>query len=70
MNALSILHVEFDDLDKDVSGEHDGDGRPGCTHTARFGNLDDCHPTAVRALHLNVQLFVAHHKDHVYYIFK
>lgn len=26
VNALSILHVKFDGLDRDVSGEHDGDG--------------------------------------------
>ena len=45
--------------------EHDGDGRRS-THTARLRNLDDSHPVSVRALHLNVQLFVAHDKDHVY----
>lgn len=69
MDALSILQVEFDGLDGDVSKEHDGDGSR-CTHTARLRNLDDCHPTAVRALHLDVQFFMAHDKDHVYYKFE
>jgi hypothetical protein len=47
--------------------EHDGVGS-GVTHTARFRDLDDFHPTTVRTLHLDVQFFVAHDKYHVYCI--
>jgi hypothetical protein len=35
------------------------------TYTTRFGDFHHCHPTAVYALHLNIQFLVAYDEDHV-----
>jgi hypothetical protein len=65
VDALSILHVELDDLHPSVWVERIEIHNNSYTYTTRFWDFHDRHPIAVRALHLDIQFLVAHDKDHV-----
>jgi hypothetical protein len=65
MDALSILHVELDDLYPNTWVGRTEMWQKSYTYTARFWDFHNRHPIAVRAFHLDIQFLMAHDKYYV-----